>query len=712
MVKTNKILIVEDSATQAESLKYLLENEGYKAVVASNGEEAIHMLEKEFPNLIISDIIMQPINGYELCKKIKEIDKFKDIPIILLTSLNKPLDIVQGIQSNADYYLTKPYDETYLLNKISNLLSISLLQNKKFVVDPATENYLLNVDNRQVVKLLLSTYENSIFQNRQLIKVEGKLQQLNDNLEKLVKKRTKKLMTEITERKKIQAALEESEKQIKHLYNVLKAIRNINQLIVKEKDINILLQKACDILTEIPDYKSAWLGFLKDEKSFAIVTGSPFREVYPFFAQLLSEDLPPCIKKAFIKKDLFLFMDKSRECGDCFLKPLHLGNNSVIMRIVHQSKLFGFICLSLKSNTTINQEERSLLEEVTGDIAFGIHNMEVERNLERRTYDLNERVKELNCLYEISDLVEKPDISLEAIIERTVNLIPSALQYPEIACAKIIFDKKGYKTGNFKETVWKQSRDIIIPEKSSGSIEIYYLEEMPEMDIGPFLKEEVSLIKIIAERLGKIIEREQGKIELQQSFQELERAMNATIETMSKIVEAKDPYTAGHQQRVSRLSTAIAKELHLSQDKVEGIRIASLIHDIGKIGLPTEILSKPNKLSDIEFSLIKEHPQIGYNILKSIDFSYPIANIVFQHHERLDGSGYPHHLKGDQIFLESRIIGVADVVEAMSSHRPYRPALGIDKALEEISQNKGILYDPKVVDICFKLFKEKGFKFE
>lgn len=192
----------------------------------------------------------------------------------------------------------------------------------------------------------------------------------------------------------------------------------------------------------------------------------------------------------------------------------------------------------------------------------------------------------------------------------------------------------------------------------------------------------------------------------------MKRAMDATIETMSKIVEAKDPYTAGHQQRVSQLATAIAKELNFSEDNIEGIRIASLIHDIGKIGLPTEILSKSIKLSDIEFSLIKEHSQIGYNILKSIDFSYPVAEIILQHHEKLNGSGYPNHLEGDQIFLEACVIGVADVVEAMSSHRPYRPALGVDKALEEISQNKGILYDQKVVETCLRLFKEKGFNFK
>jgi len=200
--------------------------------------------------------------------------------------------------------------------------------------------------------------------------------------------------------------------------------------------------------------------------------------------------------------------------------------------------------------------------------------------------------------------------------------------------------------------------------------------------------------------------------EHKQVEERLKKTMDAAINTMSKIIEVKDPYTSGHQHRVCQLAVRIAQEMTLLEDKVEGIRIASLIHDIGKIGLPTEILSKPTPLTDIEFRLIKEHSQIGHDILNSIDFSYPVARIVLQHHERLNGSGYPNNLKGDEIVLEARILGVADVVEAMSSHRPYRPALGIDKALEEISQNKGILYDPEVVEMCLKLFKEKKFKFE
>jgi len=208
-----------------------------------------------------------------------------------------------------------------------------------------------------------------------------------------------------------------------------------------------------------------------------------------------------------------------------------------------------------------------------------------------------------------------------------------------------------------------------------------------------------------------ITQRKQAEQKIKQGYEKLQKTMEATIYTISKIIETRDPYTAGHQNTVSQLAVAIAQEMKLPEDKIEGIRIAALIHDIGKINIPAEILSKPSKLNGMEFSLIKNHPKVGYDILRKIDFSWPVAKIVLQHHERLDGSGYPNNLKDEEILLEARIIGVADVVEAMSSHRPYRPALGIDKALEEISQNRGILYDPEVVDICFKLFKEKDFKF-
>jgi len=199
---------------------------------------------------------------------------------------------------------------------------------------------------------------------------------------------------------------------------------------------------------------------------------------------------------------------------------------------------------------------------------------------------------------------------------------------------------------------------------------------------------------------------------LQVTLNDLQRSMEGIIQAMAKTVEMRDPYTAGHQRRVSILACAIAKEMNLSRGQIHGIKMAGDIHDLGKISVPAEILSKPTRLTDAEFSIIKTHPQVGYDILKGIEFPWPISQIVYQHHERMDGSGYPQGLSGNDILLEARIIAVADIVEAMASHRPYRPSLGIDKALEEISRNRNTLYDIDVADACLKLFNEKEFKLQ
>jgi HD-GYP domain-containing protein (c-di-GMP phosphodiesterase class II) len=199
--------------------------------------------------------------------------------------------------------------------------------------------------------------------------------------------------------------------------------------------------------------------------------------------------------------------------------------------------------------------------------------------------------------------------------------------------------------------------------------------------------------------------------ELQQSLDHLKKIIGGSVMAIAMTVEKRDPYTYGHQQRVAELARAIGLEMGLSPDQVEGLAIASAIHDIGKISLPAEILTKPSHLSRLEMSLIQAHSQAGYDILKSVDFPWPVAQIVLQHHERLNGTGYPQGLSGEGILKEARIVGVADVVETMSSHRPYRPSMGVDKALEEISANKGILYDPEAVDACLTLIEEKHFEF-
>jgi putative nucleotidyltransferase with HDIG domain/PAS domain S-box-containing protein len=212
--------------------------------------------------------------------------------------------------------------------------------------------------------------------------------------------------------------------------------------------------------------------------------------------------------------------------------------------------------------------------------------------------------------------------------------------------------------------------------------------------------------------LRDISERIQSEIKLKESLQSMRKTMGGVIQAMTLTVESRDPYTAGHQKRVSSLARIIAQEMHLSVNIIESIRMAGIIHDLGKISIPAEILSKPGKLTDIEFSLMKTHSQTGYDILKTIEFPWPVADIIYQHHEKLDGSGYPRGLKGGEILLESRILCVADVVEAISSHRPYRPSLGISIAVEEITKNRGIMYDKDVVDICIEIVTRKGFNMD
>ena len=210
----------------------------------------------------------------------------------------------------------------------------------------------------------------------------------------------------------------------------------------------------------------------------------------------------------------------------------------------------------------------------------------------------------------------------------------------------------------------------------------------------------------------ELAERRRVQEALKESLGSLERVMEGTINAVSLMGEMRDPYTAGHQRRVAELAVAIARGMGLATARVHAVRTAGLLHDIGKVSVPIEILTKPGQISKLEYALIQGHPQVGYDILKEIDFDQPIAEFVYQHHERLDGGGYPNGLKGEAIHLESRILAVADVVEAMSSHRPYRAGLGVEESLREIERHVETRYDPDAVAVCVRLFREEGFSFE
>ncbi|MCD4701011.1 MAG: tetratricopeptide repeat protein, partial [Candidatus Aegiribacteria sp.] len=244
-------------------------------------------------------------------------------------------------------------------------------------------------------------------------------------------------------------------------------------------------------------------------------------------------------------------------------------------------------------------------------------------------------------------------------------------------------------------------------EQKEKEAELYYLRNVD-------LRREIYDRKLVESQLvaqERLLEERvrDRTIELQQSMKKLKKSVEGTIHTLSKIIESKDPYTAGHLLRVAELAKLMAIEMGFSDERIEAIYMISLVHDIGKISIPQEILSRPGKLSELEQQIVRTHPQTGYDILSNVEFPWPVADVILQHQELYDGSGYPNRLKGNEILIEARIIAVADVIESMTSHRPYRSIPGIEKAIEEITQNSGILYDPEVVEVCTKIIRRKDF---
>jgi PAS domain S-box-containing protein/putative nucleotidyltransferase with HDIG domain len=275
---------------------------------------------------------------------------------------------------------------------------------------------------------------------------------------------------------------------------------------------------------------------------------------------------------------------------------------------------------------------------------------------------------------------------------------------------RLLYPEDGEDTRELIESV----RAIVLGQRKSARCEVREVTKDGQslwisMTLTPRLDDRGEVTGILG--IGEdITERKRAEEKIQHSLNQLRQALDGVIQAMVLAVEMRDPYTAGHQRVVADLARAIAQEMHLPPEQVEGIRMAGVVHDLGKICVPAEILSKPGRLSDIQFDLIKIHPQVGFEIMQNIEFPWPVAKIILQHHERLDGSGYPSGLKGDEILLEARILSVADVVEAMASHRPYRVSLGLDRALDEIVKYRGSWYEPAAVDACLRLFREQGYR--
>jgi PAS domain S-box-containing protein/putative nucleotidyltransferase with HDIG domain len=357
--------------------------------------------------------------------------------------------------------------------------------------------------------------------------------------------------------------------------------------------------------------------------------------------------------------------EKERNFYETFYNPIFNENNKIIGVAVFSRDIAERISAE-KALKESEQKYRQLFNNMT--LGFGLHEMIYDKKGNAADY----RFLDINPAFE-----KLTGLKASAILGKTVK--------------KVLPDTEQYWLENYSK-VFQNNRQVIF-ENYSKNLKKWY-------DVRAFKAGENRFAALFSDIT-----------EQKQSILRLQNILNDTTKAFSSIIEVKDPYTSGHQERVAKLSVAIAEELKLDEKIISAIKTAALLHDLGKIAIPSSILSKPSKLTNLEFGIIKEHPQIGYEVLKDVDYDYPIAKIVLQHHERNNGSGYPEGIKDKDIMLEAKIIAIADTVEAMSSHRPYRPAIGISEALKEIDNNKGLLYDAGAVDACLKLFKSKKFKF-
>lgn len=374
--------------------------------------------------------------------------------------------------------------------------------------------------------------------------------------------------------------------------------------------------------------------------------------------------------------------------------------------IIYKGESMGVLLVdNLQSKRVLSQTDMSLLMGIAPQIGISINNAisyQRIRESEERFRSLSENAPDIIYTLGIRGEFTYVNPAIEKILGYSAEEV-TGRYFSDLAREE---DKQGYirrfKNVRDQKRTFKDEIGILLHK--DGTERSFSISGAPNLDSEGDVVGIVGIYKDVTDLF-------KSELELKRSFEKLQSAMSSTIDAISIIVESRDPYTAGHQKRVASLACAIAEEMKISGDSVENIRMGSLIHDIGKIYIPAEILVKPGRLTKIEFDMMKTHPTVGYNILKKVDFVPIIAQIVHQHHERMDGSGYPMGICGDDILIESRIVAVADSVEAMASHRPYRPAMGIEKALEMIISEKGKLFDSQVVDACVDLFESKGFQF-
>ncbi len=513
-------------------------------------------------------------------------------------------------------------------------------------------------------------------------------------------------ITDISERKRTEIALGRAN-------HALATLSKCNGVLIHAKDEGQFLSDICRAIVATGGYNLAWIGRAEHDqgKTVTPVAVAGFDEGHLEMLNITWADGCGPVGTTIRTRELSAIQNIQRDplCASCNEVALKYDcQSSIALPLLIGQNVYGALNIYAPEPDAFDGNEIRLLQELADDVAYGIERLrarikrlqaeEALQKSERQYHEIIKTARDAFVSMDADGIITDWNPQAEEMFgwsrEKVLGrLISQTIMPPESGKAHTKGLKHYLATG--EGPVLNQHIEVNARHRDGHTFPV-------ELSIVPVHIDDTVSFNAFIRNLSNQAEAKRA----------LKQSLVGTIVAVSKAIEARDAYTAGHQQRVAQLARCIAQEMGLDTDRVDGLRMGATIHDIGKIYLPAEILSKPTKLTDTEFALIKSHCQVGYDILKDIEFPWPIADIAHQHHERLDGTGYPQGLKGDEICLEARIVAVADVVEAISSHRPYRAALGIDVALQEIEKHRGEWYDSAAVDACVKLFREKDFSFD
>jgi PAS domain S-box-containing protein len=742
-----KVLIVDDNSDNLDFLATLVRGSGWEAATANNGQEALDRARLQPPDLIVSDILMPVMDGYDLCRHWKADDRLKPIPFVFYTATyTESRDEAFGLKLGADLFIIKPQEPGLLMNQLNQVLEKARTSGAARAVSADEDVEFFKGHDEILFRKLEKKMQDLEVANRKLAALEENHRLIFENV------------TDIIFRIDADLTLTAVSPSVERIlgYKPEDFIGRPVSTLVKLLDPESY-ERALDEIRSVfggtTITASTYRLITKDGSTIVgEVSGSPVRRegvvvgaiaaVRDISArQRAEDDLRESERKYY---SLFEFLPVAVYEMD-FEANIVAANRAMfeMFKGTEKDLAKGFKAWRLLSPEAVVTSQANIQKLLKGEPVGG-----TEYTLRRldgsafpaivvssvvhcsgRPTGLLGAVVDITDRKKAEEDLRRMNVFLDSIVENIPNMVflkdARELRFVRLnrAGEELLGFSRADLLGKSDYDFFPKEQADFFAAKDREVLRGTELVEIPEEPLQTRRKGErilhtkkVPIMDANGEPgflLGiseDITARKEVERKLLQTLESLKNAVNTTIHVMVSAVEARDPYTAGHQLRSASLACAIAAEMALPQDRIEGIQLAASIHDIGKMSIPAEILSKPTKLTTMEFTLIKEHSRKGYEILKNVESDWPLAEIVHQHHERLDGSGYPKGLKGDDILIEARILGVADVVESMASHRPYRPALGIRAALDEIKAKKGVLYDPGVVEACVRLFEEKRYQ--